>query len=124
MILAGELIRWCFFFGKPLAIVSKASDKERASEIEAVLSHLFEANGGSDFFRQLAQLGSVYGFVDVVLRLPLDSAGSGSLRSKPFFGVLDFSGTIVLEAIKAARSLPILDENQYRKMLFYVQHFW
>ena len=112
-----------FLFGKPVTLVSKADNKQRAGEIDTILASVLEANGGADFLRQLALLGSVYGFVDVILRLGWETAETASGRSKTFNDVLEWARRMLFEAIEAPRSLPILDENHYRTIKFYVQHF-
>ena len=40
----------------------------KRAEIEAILKALYAANGGIGFFQDMAVLGSVYGFVDCVVR--------------------------------------------------------
>jgi hypothetical protein len=41
-----------------------------------------------------------------------------------FEKVLDFAASIGLELAEAPRVIPVLDENDYRKILYYVQHFY
>jgi hypothetical protein len=128
-----------FLFGKRLTISSRAKDDNRAAEIEQILNTVFSANGGITYFQELALLGSVYGFVDVILRLEpafltgdLDDVSSGGVdaarfaaaRPRNFEEVLERSRHITLEAIEAPRALPILDEDNYRKIDYFVQHFW
>ena len=38
-------------------------------------------------------------------------------------GVLELARAIGLELIEAPRALPVLDENDYRRVIYYVQHF-
>ena len=127
-----------FLFGKRATIGSRAADSERAGEIETLLNAVFEANGGSTYFQQLALLGGVYGFVDVILRWEdmgasgidwereRDGERAGLAESRPrnFNAALERARKITLEAIEAPRSLPILDESNYRKINYYVQHYW
>ena len=131
-----------FVFGKPVTIVSRAADPKRAEEIQAILKAVFDANGGASYFQELALLGSIYGFVDVILRLPQvlvrqvgadDSAldgvpakleGRAAPLVKPLPEILGLARQIVLEAIEAPRSLPILNENDYQQVEFYIQHYW
>ena len=136
-----------FLFGKDTSIVSRAADPQRAQEIQQILEAVFSANGGATYFQQLALLGSIFGFVDVILRWggmqgltrsSDESKGSeevggedevpgGSFagdRPKHFDEVLQRARHLMLEAIEAPRSLPILDTNDYRKLDFYVQHYW
>ncbi|HQI26508.1 MAG TPA: hypothetical protein PLT20_00375, partial [Sedimentisphaerales bacterium] len=57
-----------FLFGKPVTLISRASDGRKRRDIEAILKALFAANGGPGFFQDMAVLGSVYGFVDCLIR--------------------------------------------------------
>jgi len=125
-----------FLFGKKIHIRSKAKDKQRADQIQNILNTVLDANGGSNFFQQLALLGSIYGFVDVILRgsdylTSMDISGSSNhqggfvaIKPEKFDEVLAKVKNINLEAIEAPRSLPILDENNYQKINFYIQHYW
>ena len=125
-----------FLFGKPISFVSKSPDGQKRAEIEAILKTVFTANGAIGFFQNMAVLGSVYGFVDCLVRpgekiiernpsfsssqtLSLGSRKAGSLDE-----VLLLAQTIDLELIEAPRALPVLDENDYKKIRYYVQHFY
>jgi len=124
-----------FLFGKRFTISSRAADADRALEIQQILRAVFEANGGAVYFQSLALLGSIYGFADVILRWNglweeslSDGAYSGegcaAPKPKTFAEVVAKAEKIILEAIEAPRSLPILDEANYRKINFYIQHYW
>ncbi|MHC4122320.1 MAG: phage portal protein [Planctomycetota bacterium] len=116
-----------FLFGKPISFASKSPDRTKRAEIEAILKALFSSNGGVGFFQDMAVLGSVYGFVDCLVRP--DNEIIGHFNSSPshplsFEDVLTMAQKIDLELIDAPRALPILDENDYRKIRYYVQHFY
>ena len=129
-----------FLFGKPITIRSRAAEAGRAEQIQKILQRVFEVNGGTSYFQQLALLGSVYGFVDVILRWNGESqsernlgrregesgakASFAALKPETFSAVLERAEKIILEAIEAPRSLPILEENNYQQIKFYVQHYW
>ena len=115
-----------FLFGKPLSLISRAADGRRRSEIETILNAVFAANGGLGFFQDMAVLGSVYGFVDCYLRPgdPLTGLpGSSAPSTLPPSSVLQLAQAIDLELIEAPRALPVLDEDDYRVIRHYVQHF-
>ena len=124
-----------FLFGKPISFVSKSPDGQKRAEIEMILKAVFAANGAVGFLQDMAVLGSVYGFVDCFVR-PGDeiieritSSSSQTLSSssrKPgvLEDVLQLARTIGLELIEAPRALPVLDENDYKKISYYVQHFY
>jgi hypothetical protein len=114
-----------FLFGKPINFVCKSSVSGKSAEIEKILKAVFCANGGICFFQDMAVLGSVYGFVDCQVR-PDDELLRGHISlspTLPFSEVLRLSRRIDLELIEAPRALPILNENDYKDIRFYVQHF-
>jgi len=137
-----------FLFGKPISFVSKSPDSQKRVEIESVLKTVFSANGGIGFFQDMAVLGSVYGFVDCLVRpdkkisqhiwVPAKRGPSHQTRRNSigqqtsgnntgvvsFENVLQLAQTIDLELIEAPRALPVLDEDDYRKIRYYVQHFY
>jgi hypothetical protein len=114
-----------FLFGKPISFVSKSPDRQKREEIESILKAVFEANGDIVFFQDMAVLGSVYGFVDCLVR-PGNEISEQFLSSHTYSlkDVLKLAQTISLELIEAPRALPILDENDYKKTRYYIQHFY
>ncbi|MHC5059714.1 MAG: phage portal protein [Planctomycetota bacterium] len=134
-----------FLFGKQVDFVSKAPEARKRREIEKILRAVFEADAQAGFFQNMAVLGSVYGFVDCIVRpgeeffIGSKGRGVGAADSKQTSGTSDSSfqkpgkslGSILqsashicLELIEAPRALPILDENDYRKINYYVQNFY
>lgn len=128
-----------FLFGKGVSFVSKAPEVQKRREIEKILKAVFSANGDVGFFQDMAVLGSVYGFVDCVVRpgqevlhriLPTNGADKksgglgGSSQNSSFETILQTASNIGLELIEAPRALPVLDENDYRKIDHYIQHFY
>ncbi|HLB74106.1 MAG TPA: hypothetical protein VJJ98_08815, partial [Sedimentisphaerales bacterium] len=140
-----------FLFGKPISIVSRSPEKPKRAKIESVLKALFAANGGISFFQDMAVLGSVYGFVDCFVRpgdeiiartppssyhqtrsgdaavsrasCPRTEGGTPSTPSGKFDEVLQLAESIGLELVEAPRALPVLDEDDYKIIRYYVQHF-
>ncbi len=116
-----------FLFGKPISFVSRASGSRKRAEIESILRALFSANGAIGFFQDMAVLGSVYGFVDCIVRPGeevLQQSISPSSQTLTFEEVLRLAQTIDLELIEAPRALPVLEEDNYKKIRYYVQHFY
>jgi hypothetical protein len=62
-----------YLFGKPIVIDSAAPDPDRRAVISELLRLILAHNGGILFLQQLALLGSVYGFVDVLVKLDCDT---------------------------------------------------
>jgi len=114
-----------FLFGKPISFVSRSPEKSRRAEVEAILKAVFSANGGVGFFQDMAVLGSVYGFVDCMVRPGeevYEHINSSEVLSHE--AAVRLAQTIGLELIEAPRALPVLDENDYRRIRLYVQHFY
>ena len=115
-----------FLFGKPITFVSKSPDEPKRAEIECVLKAVLAANGGIGFLQDMAVLGSVYGFVDCFVRPDdeiIERVTSSSSQTFSLDDVLRLAQAIDLELIEAPRALPVLDENDYKKTRYYVQHF-
>ena len=58
-----------YLFGRPLVIESAAADPQRRAVIGELLRQILASNGGILLLQQLALVGSVYGFVDVLVKL-------------------------------------------------------
>ncbi len=127
-----------FLSGRGVSFVSKAADSRKRGEIEQIINGVFAANGGAGFIQDMAVLGSVYGFVDCIVRPGEEvlhtmqrrhGAGSNSSDStgsslSSFRSVLQSASKVGLELIEAPRALPVLDENDYRKIDHYIQNFY
>ena len=58
-----------YLFGKPVTIRSAAPDPQRRVVIDGLVRAIVAHNGGLLFLQQLALLGSVHGFVDVLVKV-------------------------------------------------------
>ena len=125
-----------YLFGKGINIVSRSTDSRRCTEIEKILKAVFSANGGVSLLQDMAVLGSVYGFVDCIVRpgeqiyRAMDNSRTWALKDTSEANqktslerALQLANDISLEIIEAPRVLPILDDNDYRKITCYVQHY-
>ncbi|MBN1796725.1 MAG: phage portal protein [Sedimentisphaerales bacterium] len=118
-----------FLFGKMISFASKSPDSSKREEIETIVKALFAANGGIGFFQDMAVLGGVYGFVDCIVKpgekipIPPPNLHRDTSKVTSFEDVLNAARAIDLELIEAPRALPVLDESDYRKIIYYIQHF-
>ncbi|MEM8737677.1 MAG: phage portal protein [Planctomycetota bacterium] len=94
-----------FMFGQPLLIQSRAASAGLAEKINHYLSSVFRSNGGESFFHDMALLGSVYGYADILVRPPV--AGQAEAR---------------LELIEAPRAVPVVSPGDYRRLDAYLIH--
>jgi hypothetical protein len=107
-----------FLAGKPAGIESLARQSELARQIESVLQAVWDASGGVGLLQELALLGAVYGFVDLVVR-----ACPGNVAAADDGIPVHAARSISLEPIEAPRVLPILDEDDCRRLQYWVQVF-
>jgi hypothetical protein len=139
-----------YLFGTPPTIRSLACNGTRASQIEQLISGALEASGGARLLHELAVFGAVYGFVDIALRTPAgepeDSASAPSLASgstsvsnprpvlpssadpgkrsdEVFDRALAAVRFLQLEAVEAPRVVPVLEENDYRRVRYWIQRY-
>lgn len=105
-----------FMFGKPLVIQSTVENAARAEQIQRFLRRVFKNNGGARFFQDMGLLGSIYGHVDVLVRV------SDTRPSQPS-DELDAANRLVLETVEAPRAIPLLDPNDYRRFDAYALHY-
>lgn len=104
-----------FMFAKPVTIQSLAKDPQRADAIEAFLGDILEANGGVSLMQDMALLGSVYGFVDVLVRVGAPCGTSHSARTG--------ADRILFDVIEAPRAIPLLNPDDYRRLDGYILNY-
>ncbi len=129
-----------FLFGKPVQILSRSPEPQKRRDIDAIIAAVIAANGGVGFTQDMAVLGSVYGFVDCVIRpgaeffapigrsfanstSPASQTPKNAISNERLSTVLKRAAAIGLELIEAPRALPVLDENDYRTIRYYIQHY-
>ena len=106
-----------FMFGRPFTLQSLAADRQRAEMIENFLRLVFDVNGGISFFQDLAMLGSVYGFVDVVLQVDNHSTTTQTNN------LLELARRFTLKIVEPTRSVPVLNPHDYRVLDAYIIHY-
>jgi len=101
-----------FLAGRPVSVESLARRPEDARRIEAALRAVWQASGGVSLLEEIALLGAVYGFVDLVIRTRAPEAESPHAAD-----------SVSVEAVEAPRILPVLNESDYRRLRYWVQVF-
>ena len=104
-----------YLAGKAVGLESLTEDRATAERIESVLRAVWEASGGQACLQEMALLGAVYGFVDVVVRAR-NEEDDGSVEARA-------ARAVAIEPVEAPRILPILEEDDYRRLRYWVQVF-
>jgi hypothetical protein len=121
-----------FLAGKPVGIESLARRTEDARRIEAALASVWDASGRLALWQEMALLGAVYGFVDLVIRVRPDSgdaAKAGGYRGGGDGGASDpapalHAGlSLAVDAVEAPCILPVLDETDARRLRYWIQTY-
>ncbi len=157
-----------FLFGRTVTIRSHAEDEQLARLIERVITAMLDANGGVSLLQEMALFGSIYGFVDVALRIPADGmavppaspmpptlptaaghklaagrrSGTSDTDLAPSVAATDglkdpkakraridptraiaAAKQLQLETVEAARVLPVLADDDYRNVRYWVQRY-
>lgn len=126
-----------FVFGKPLTILSTSPNSELRPIIERVLDRVWEASGGIQLFQDIALIGGVYGFADLVVRgdelfsrlfvdsiNPLidgtsdpDTASTADSAQASLDALLPL---VRIELVEGTRAIPMLSAGDYRVIDAYV----
>ncbi len=114
-----------FMFGKPVQILSTASDPGVRRAVEIVLDAVWEASGGIGLLQDIALLGHVYGYVDLVVRIDEQSLiERGSVVAALESGGRDMlAGLVRVEPVEPRRGIPVLNQDDYRRLDAFVIHF-
>jgi len=112
-----------FVFGKPITIRSTASDPALRARIERILEAVLESSGGMALLQDAALLGSVHGWVDLIVRVDhLIDAGwrIGASAPLPDEELIEIARLARIEVIEAPRAVPIQSESDYRTLDGYI----
>ena len=120
-----------YLFGRGITLRSRASDPARAQAIESILTAILAGNGDTLLLEEMALFASVYGFVDVALRVPPDFAESfpaatsgNDLDPDRLAQAIAAANRLRLEPIEAPRVIPILEADNYRQTRYWVQRYF
>ncbi len=116
-----------FMFGKPVLIVSTAEDEQRRRVIEKLLDAVWEASGGIGLLQDMALLGHVYGYVDLLVRVEglveLEGDGIGFGDELSDERIREIARAIRIEVVEPTRCVPLVNSLDYRGLDAYVVHF-
>lgn len=103
-----------FMFGRPISIASSAPDEPTRRAIERVLDAVWEASGGISLLQDIALLGNVYGYVDLVIRR-IDDPDAPSVQTEDAA-----ARTVRIEIIEPTRGVAVFSPANHRQMTAYV----
>ncbi len=102
-----------YMFGKPVGVRCLHAEPERAALIQRFLTAVLEVNGGTNLLQDTALLGTVYGHVDLMLRV----RGGGPYN---LADPVDAVSRFIIEPVEAPRGIPALADDDYRRLCSYV----
>lgn len=102
-----------FMFGKPVEITPMGHDPKRVAMIKRFLTAVLDVNGGQGLLQDAALMGTVYGHVDLLLRM----RGGGPFN---LADPADAASRFVIEPIDAQRGIPIQSDRDYRILQGYI----
>lgn len=97
-----------FMFGRPIRIRSDAPDPGLRAQIERVLDRVWRASGGITLLQDVATLGSVFGHVDLLLRVDEEAL----LAATPDRA----AEALRVEPVDARRGIPVVSPHDYREL--------
>lgn len=131
-----------FMFPSEPRIASEAREPRTRRRVEAALKAVFDANGGVALWQDAALLGGVYGSVDFLVNadalfarrngveMDTNDGGSGAgsegeAASNTFSGerLRALASLVLIEAVEAPRTIPLLNPSDYRRLDAYVLRF-
>ncbi len=104
-----------FMFGSPVRIESLSDDDDLGGRIEGVLERVWEKSGGISLMQDIATLGHVYGYVDLLVRIDEDRLVGATVDN--------VHEAISIEPIEPRRGVPIVSDSDYRILDGYAIHF-
>lgn len=109
-----------FVFGVTPAIESTASDPALRRTIESAMNAMLEASGGVRLLQDAALLGSVHGWVDLLLdagEVLSHGTRRGGVDEQ---AVIDTARRLRVVIVEAPRAVPLLDSGDYRRLNAFV----
>jgi hypothetical protein len=104
-----------FMFGSPVRIESLSDDEGLKDSIEGVLERVWERSGGISLMQDIATLGHVYGYVDLLVRVDEDLLVGATVET--------VHEAISIEPIEPRRGVPMVSDSDYRVLEGYAIHF-
>lgn len=131
-----------YLLGDEVHILSASPRPDLAPLLTRLLALIFARFGGQAFYQQLALIGSVFGHVDVLVKLDTSALAAVRMDDTPTHTPLpgdgpdpfpppsldtltehrlrQLAGCIVLEIIDPLRGIPILHPTDFRQVLQYI----
>lgn len=109
-----------FLLGKPIRIESTARDEKRRDILTRVLDRVWERSGGIALLQDMALLGHVYGYVDLLVRVGEGLGKRGGVGGQSLERALDAADEIRIEVIEPKRGVPMVNAGDYRELDAYV----
>lgn len=107
-----------FMFGKPVVLLSAAADAKKREVIRRVLDAVWQGSGGVSLLQDAALLGSVYGSVDLLVRVD-DALFAQGAEAGGAVGVSDLrriAELVRIEVVEPRRGVAKMRATDYREL--------
>lgn len=102
-----------FMLGGPVTLLSLARQEGTRRAVESALDAMLEASGGSALLHEWLLTGAVFGSADLLVR------AEGLLEDAPARDAHEAARRVRLEVVPPTRAVPILDPDDWRRLLGY-----
>lgn len=99
-------------FGPAPTIASADTDESRRAAIDAALAATWDASGGHQLIQDIALLGMVHGYVDLVLR----TSDLPRYERDPVAA----AAHLRVDIVEAPRAVPVIDPADYRRLTAFI----
>ncbi|MBX3364480.1 MAG: phage portal protein [Phycisphaeraceae bacterium] len=108
-----------FMFGRAVRLRSAADDPDLRETINHALERAWDASGGITLLQDVALLGHVYGYVDLLLRIDEPALALAAAHPSASDALDRALRALRVEIIEPTRGIPALDPHDYRAFAAY-----
>ncbi|MFZ2874827.1 MAG: phage portal protein [Phycisphaerales bacterium] len=105
-----------FLLGKPVRVLSTAADATLRERIGAFLDAVWEKSGGIGLLQDVALLGHVYGYVDLIVRVDAGALAAAARAG----GLASAAAAVRIEVVEPSRGAPVPSPRDFRDLEGYV----
>lgn len=105
-----------FLLGKPVRVLSTAPEAALRERVESFLDRVWEQSGGIGLLQDVALLGHVYGYVDLIVRVDAGALVAAARAG----GLASAAAAVRIEVVEPGRGAPVQSPRDFRELDGYV----